>query len=125
MRDSTVFSPSYDGAVIILRGVNLNDRAQVVQDRLLDKRPEGMNRQLFLLLAVAAIFLPLGLITGLLGINLGGIPAFESPKRLLVRLCRACGADESSDLAVAKIGPVVSKQQQQHQMPQRKNTQEA
>jgi zinc transporter len=57
----------------------IRDRAQVVQDQILDKRSEVMNRQLFILSAVAAIFLPLGLITGLLGINVGGIPGVENP----------------------------------------------
>lgn len=56
----------------------IRDRAQVVHDQILDKRAETMNRQMFILSAVAAIFLPLGLITGLLGINVGGIPGTES-----------------------------------------------
>jgi len=33
---------------------------------------------MYVLSIVAAIFLPLGLITGLLGINVGGIPGTES-----------------------------------------------
>lgn len=57
----------------------IRDRAQVVNDQMLDKRSEVMNRQLFILSAVAAIFLPLGLLTGLLGINVGGIPGVENP----------------------------------------------
>lgn len=57
----------------------IRDRAQVVHDQILDKRAEVMNRQLFILSAVAAIFLPLGLLTGLLGINVGGIPGVENP----------------------------------------------
>ena len=51
----------------------------MVHDQILDKRAEVMNRQLFILSAVAAIFLPLGLLTGLLGINVGGIPGVENP----------------------------------------------
>ncbi|WP_069299813.1 zinc transporter ZntB [Neptunicoccus sediminis] len=57
----------------------IRDRAQVVHDQILDKRSETMNRQMFILSSVAAIFLPLGLITGLLGINVGGIPGTENP----------------------------------------------
>lgn len=57
----------------------IRDRAQVVHDQILDKRSENMNRQMFILSSVAAIFLPLGLITGLLGINVGGIPGTENP----------------------------------------------
>jgi zinc transporter len=55
----------------------IRDRAQVVHDQILDARSEAMNRQMLLLSVVAAIFLPLGLITGLLGINVGGMPGAE------------------------------------------------
>jgi zinc transporter len=37
-----------------------------------------MNKAMYTLSIVAAIFLPLGLLTGLLGINVGGIPGTES-----------------------------------------------
>ena len=56
----------------------IRDRAQVVHDQIMDARAEAMNRQMLLLSVVAAIFLPLGLITGLLGINVGGMPGAES-----------------------------------------------
>jgi zinc transporter len=52
----------------------IRDRAQIVHDQIMDTRAEAMNRQMLVLSVVAAIFLPLGLITGLLGINVGGIP---------------------------------------------------
>ena len=45
----------------------------------MDRRAETMNRQMLILSVVAAIFLPLGLITGLLGINVGGIPGADNP----------------------------------------------
>ncbi len=57
----------------------IRDRAQIVHDQILDARSEAMNRQMLLLSVVAAVFLPLGLITGLLGINVGGIPGADSP----------------------------------------------
>ena len=56
----------------------IRDRAQVVQDQIMDARAEVMNRQMLVLSVVAAIFLPLGLITGLLGINVGGVPGADS-----------------------------------------------
>ena len=43
-----------------------------------------MNKTMYLLSIVAAIFLPLGLLTGLLGINVGGIPGTENPYAFLV-----------------------------------------
>ncbi|SPH24690.1 Zinc transport protein ZntB [Defluviimonas aquaemixtae] len=57
----------------------IRDRAQVVRDQVVDIRAEAMNRQMLVLSVVAAIFLPLGLLTGLLGINVGGIPGSSVP----------------------------------------------
>lgn len=57
----------------------IRDRAQLVQDQILDLRAEAMNRQMLILSVVAALFLPLGLITGLLGINVAGIPGAQTP----------------------------------------------
>ena len=52
----------------------IRDRAQVINDQIMDMRAEAMNQRMLVLSVVAAIFLPLGLVTGLLGINVGGIP---------------------------------------------------
>ena len=54
------------------------DRASITQDELNNKLSEQMNRAIYTLSIVAAIFLPLGLLTGLLGINVGGIPGAEN-----------------------------------------------
>ncbi len=56
----------------------IRDRATVVHEQVMDLRAETMNRNMLLLAIVTAIFLPLGLITGLLGINVGGIPGAEN-----------------------------------------------
>ncbi|HKL55753.1 MAG TPA: CorA family divalent cation transporter, partial [Roseovarius sp.] len=58
----------------------IRDRAQVVQDQIMEHRSEVMNRQMLILSVVAAIFLPLGLLTGLLGINVGGMPGADDPR---------------------------------------------
>jgi zinc transporter len=55
------------------------DRAAITQEELNSRLSEQMNKAMFLLSIVAAIFLPLGLLTGLLGINVGGIPGAENP----------------------------------------------
>ena len=57
----------------------IRDRAQIVQEQLADRRAEAMNANMMLLSVVAAIFLPLGLITGLLGMNVGGMPGTTAP----------------------------------------------
>lgn len=50
------------------------DRAAVTQEELNSRLSERMNRTLYMLSIVTGIFLPLGLLTGLLGINVGGMP---------------------------------------------------
>jgi len=56
----------------------LRERAAVVQEELAGRLSEQMNKNMYLLSIVAAVFLPLGLLTGLLGINVGGIPGTEN-----------------------------------------------
>ncbi|MEM1364029.1 MAG: zinc transporter ZntB, partial [Pseudomonadota bacterium] len=55
------------------------DRAQLVQDQIAERRGEEMNQRLFVLAIISAIFLPLGFITGLFGVNVGGMPGVASP----------------------------------------------
>ncbi len=57
----------------------MREKAAVIQDNISAVLSEQMNRHMLLLSIVAAIFLPLGLLTGLLGINVGGIPGAETP----------------------------------------------
>jgi zinc transporter len=53
------------------------DRAAVTQEELVSRLSEEMDKRMYLLSIVAAVFLPLGFLTGLLGINVGGIPGAE------------------------------------------------
>ncbi len=55
------------------------ERAMVLHDQIIDQRSEEMNRNMLILSTVAAVFLPLTFLTGLLGINVAGIPGAESP----------------------------------------------
>ncbi|MDO6562362.1 zinc transporter ZntB [Amphritea sp. 1_MG-2023] len=55
------------------------DRAAVAQEELTNRLAEQMNNRMYLLSLVAAVFLPLGFLTGLLGINVGGMPGAEDP----------------------------------------------
>ena len=55
------------------------ERATVINDARIAQRAEDMNRNMLVLSIVAAVFLPLGFLTGLLGINVGGIPGTDSP----------------------------------------------
>lgn len=52
----------------------IRDRTKIVHDELAIESSEKLNRNMYLLSIVAAVFLPLGFLTGLFGINVGGIP---------------------------------------------------
>lgn len=56
------------------------DRAAVAYEELASRIAEQMNSRMYVLSIVAALFLPLGFITGLFGINVGGIPFADEPK---------------------------------------------
>ncbi|MGP1274800.1 MAG: zinc transporter ZntB [Caulobacterales bacterium] len=79
-KDRTRIREAADKTTRILEELEVvRERASVVQDQIAEARAEKMNRYTLLLSVVAAIFLPLGLLTGLLGINVGGIPGEGNP----------------------------------------------
>lgn len=55
----------------------IRERAQIVKDELANIIAEKLNKNMYVLSVIAAIFLPLGFLTGLLGINVGGIPGSD------------------------------------------------
>jgi zinc transporter len=57
---------------------SLRERVAVTQEELTSRLSEQMNKTMYVLLLFAGIFLPLGLVTGLLGINVVGIPGSDS-----------------------------------------------
>ena len=59
------------------------DRASVANEALANRLAEQMNSRMYVLSLVAALFLPLGFLTGLLGINVGGIPGTDNPLAFL------------------------------------------
>jgi len=56
----------------------IRERAQIVKDELANALSDRMNKNLYILSVIAAIFLPLGFLTGMMGINIGGMPGVES-----------------------------------------------
>lgn len=56
----------------------IRERAQIVKDELANFIADRLNKNTYVLSVIAAIFLPLGFLTGLLGINIGGIPGVEN-----------------------------------------------
>lgn len=55
----------------------IRERSQIVKDELVNILSDRLNKNMYVLSVIAAIFLPLGFLTGLLGINVGGIPGSE------------------------------------------------
>lgn len=56
----------------------MRERAVVIQEELLSQLSELGNQRVYLLSMITAVFLPLGFLTGLLGINVGGMPGTDS-----------------------------------------------
>lgn len=73
---------------------SIRDRAAVLQDQVVGQRQEQLNQRLLALSIVSAIFLPLSYVTGLLGMNLAGIPWAHEPWSfgLVVAITGAIGA---------------------------------
>jgi zinc transporter len=71
----------------------VRDRSAILNDQLADQRAEDMNATMLVLSVVAAIFLPLGFLTGLLGINVGGMPGANTGYAfwVVVALCAGLG----------------------------------
>ena len=57
----------------------IKERANIVRDRISHESAEKINRTIFSLTLLAAMFMPMTFVTGLLGINVGGIPGSEHP----------------------------------------------
>ncbi len=62
------------------------ERAVVLQEELMNELAQLQNTRMYVLSVVAAVFLPLTFVTGLLGMNVGGLPGVDSPKGFLIAL---------------------------------------
>jgi zinc transporter len=69
------------------------DRAVLAQEELANRIAEQMNARSYMFTVAAVIFLPLGFLTGLLGINVGGMPGVDSDAAfwIVVALCAVVG----------------------------------
>jgi len=66
-------------SVIIRDVAALQERIKLLQEEMAAQISEETNRSLFTLTIVTVLALPINIITGLLGMNVGGIPLAESP----------------------------------------------
>lgn len=70
---------SYDRVVRYVEDLDtLRERSQIIKDELSNALADRMNKNLYVLSILSAIFLPLGFLTGLFGINIGGMPGVEN-----------------------------------------------
>ncbi len=55
------------------------ERAIVLQEAFLSQIAQQQNNRMYVLSIITAVFLPLGFVTGLFGINVGGMPGVDNP----------------------------------------------
>jgi zinc transporter len=58
----------------------VEDRARLMQEEIAGRLGEATNRTLYLLSIVTTALLPITLITGIFGMNVGGLPWLEDPR---------------------------------------------
>ncbi|WP_028579733.1 zinc transporter ZntB [Desulfogranum japonicum] len=63
---------------------SIRERAIVAQEELLAQLSEALSHRMYILSLVTALFLPLSFLTGLFGINVGGIPGAKSTNGFLL-----------------------------------------
>lgn len=56
----------------------IRDKIILIQDELVNNLSQELNSKMYIMAIISAIFLPLTFLTGLLGINVGGIPGAEN-----------------------------------------------
>lgn len=62
----------------------VRERATVIQEELTTRLTDMMNQKLYVLSVAAAIFLPLNLLAGMLGMNVAGVPGLENPSAFII-----------------------------------------
>lgn len=79
----------------------IRERSQIVQDELTGALSSRLNRNIFMLSVITAIFMPLTFLSGLLGMNLAGIPAADHPQAFTV-VCGIIGIIAVLELFILK-----------------------
>ncbi|MBP7769810.1 MAG: zinc transporter ZntB [Aliarcobacter sp.] len=62
----------------------IKDKVALIQEELSNILSDKMNKKMYMLSIISAIFLPLSFLTGLLGINIGGIPGAQNENAFLI-----------------------------------------
>ncbi len=59
---------------------SIRERASLIRDQMVDRRAEQMNKSMLVLAVVTVVFAPLTFVSGLFGMNVGGIPGVDDPE---------------------------------------------
>ena len=79
-RDKRSLQENYDQNTKFVEDLDaLRERSAIVKDEITTILSDRLNKNLYILSVISAVFLPLGCLTGLLGVNIGGIPGTENP----------------------------------------------
>ena len=87
LSDKEVFSLREEGDQLTRHIEDLDlarENALVTQEELMNMVALEQNSRMYLLSVVAAIFLPLTFLTGMLGMNVAGLPGLENPNGFLI-----------------------------------------
>lgn len=85
-------------------GEQLQQRARLLQDELMAKLTNQSNQFLYILSIMTAVLLPTTVISGLFGMNTGGLPLLESPHGFWIVACVALAISFAVYLVVRKVG---------------------
>ena len=69
----------------------VRERAAMAQEELLSQMSEQMNQRTYVFTIIATLFLPLGFFTGLMGINVGGMPGVEDGRGFWIVVAMSAG----------------------------------
>lgn len=76
--DKRHFQENYDNITHLIEEADeARERSQILHDELANALSEKLNRSMYKLSLITVIFMPLTFLTGLFGINVGGIPGSE------------------------------------------------
>lgn len=85
------FQENYDNITHLIEEADeARERSQILHDELANALSEKLNRSMYKLSLITVIFMPLTFLTGLFGINLGGIPGAEHAHAFYIFAASMC-----------------------------------
>lgn len=87
-------------------GEQLQGRTRLLQDELMTKLTERSNRLLYILSVMTAVLLPMTIISGLFGMNVGGLPLVDTPLGFWMVTAGSVAIAAAIFLVVRRLGRV-------------------